>query len=40
MYLDVTIIDVGVISLFQKGIRHESENWGFESSSGRDIFCI
>ena len=21
-------------------IRHESEGWGFESPSGRDIFCL
>ena len=21
-------------------IRHESEGWGFESLSGRDIFCL
>ena len=23
-----------------RGIQHESEGWGFESLSGRDIFCL
>ena len=23
-----------------KGIQHESEDWGFDSLSGRDIFCL
>ena len=27
-------------SSIRKSIRHESDGWGFESPSGRDIFCL
>ena len=30
----------GPDSLIGYSIRHESEGWGFESLSGRDIFCL
>ena len=28
------------VSSIGDSIRHESEGWGFESPSGRDIFCL
>ena len=30
----------GPNSSIGQSIRHESEGWGFESPSGRDIFCL
>ena len=30
----------GPDSSIGKSIRHKSEGWGFESPSGRDIFCL
>ena len=30
----------GPDSSIGQSIRHESEGWGFESHSGRDIFCL
>ena len=30
----------GPDSSIGKSIRHESEGWGFESPSGRDILCL
>ena len=30
----------GPDSLSGQSIRHESEDWEFESPSGRDIFCL
>ena len=30
----------GPDSSIGKSIRHESQGWGFESPSGRDIFCL